>query len=73
MHEISGAIIAITLMQLYPVAFMSGPVGIFYRQFSITIHRYYFVWYMALTLHCKAYANDVKQSWYREKRKVLKF
>ncbi len=38
--EISGAIIAITLMMtavFVPVAFMSGPVGIFYRQFSITM------------------------------------
>ncbi len=40
MHEISGAIIAITLVMaavFVPVAFMSGPVGIFYRQFSITM------------------------------------
>ena len=39
-HEISGAIIAITLVMtavFIPVAFMSGPVGIFYRQFSITM------------------------------------
>ncbi|MGI4873278.1 MAG: efflux RND transporter permease subunit [Janthinobacterium lividum] len=38
--EISGAIIAITMMMtavFVPVAFMSGPVGIFYRQFSITM------------------------------------
>ncbi len=40
MHEISGAIIAITLVMaavFIPVTFMSGPVGIFYRQFSITM------------------------------------
>jgi len=40
MHDISGAIIAITLVMaavFIPVAFMSGPVGIFYRQFSITM------------------------------------
>ncbi|WP_437920566.1 efflux RND transporter permease subunit [Sphingobacterium sp. LRF_L2] len=40
MYEISGAIIAITLVMaavFLPVAFMSGPVGIFYRQFSITM------------------------------------
>jgi len=40
MHEISGAIIAITLVMaavFIPVAFMSGPVGIFYRKFSITM------------------------------------
>lgn len=40
LDEISGAIIAITLMMtavFVPVAFMTGPVGIFYRQFSITM------------------------------------
>lgn len=40
MKEISGAIIAITFLMaavFVPVAFMSGPVGIFYRQFSITM------------------------------------
>jgi len=40
MHEISGALIAITLVMsavFVPVAFMSGPVGIFYRQFSLTL------------------------------------
>lgn len=38
--EISGAIIAITLVMtavFIPIAFMSGPVGVFYRQFSITM------------------------------------
>jgi HAE1 family hydrophobic/amphiphilic exporter-1 len=38
--EISGAIIAITLMMtavFVPVAFMTGPVGIFYRQFAVTM------------------------------------
>ncbi|MFN8394458.1 MAG: efflux RND transporter permease subunit [Bacteroidia bacterium] len=38
--EISGAVIAITLLMtavFIPVAFMSGPVGVFYRQFSITM------------------------------------
>ncbi len=40
MGEISGAIIAITFLMaavFIPVAFMSGPVGIFYRQFAITM------------------------------------
>lgn len=40
MKEISGAIIAITFLMasvFIPVTFMSGPVGIFYRQFSITM------------------------------------
>lgn len=38
--EISGAIIAITLLMaavFIPVTFMTGPVGVFYRQFSITM------------------------------------
>ena len=38
--EISGAVIAITLLMVsvfIPVSFMSGPVGVFYRQFSITM------------------------------------
>lgn len=40
MNEISGAIIAITLVMsavFVPVAFLSGPVGVFYRQFSLTL------------------------------------
>lgn len=40
MKEISGAIIAITFVMaavFIPVAFMSGPVGIFYKQFAITM------------------------------------
>ncbi|MFN8335457.1 MAG: efflux RND transporter permease subunit [Cyclobacteriaceae bacterium] len=38
--EISGAVIAITLLMtavFVPVTFMTGPVGTFYRQFSITM------------------------------------
>lgn len=38
--EISGAIIAITMVMVsvfVPISFMSGPVGTFYRQFSITM------------------------------------
>lgn len=40
LSEISGAVIAITLLMtavFVPVAFMTGPVGIFYRQFAITM------------------------------------
>ena len=39
-HEISGAIIAITLVMtavFVPVTFVPGPVGMFYRQFGITM------------------------------------
>lgn len=40
MKDISGAIIVITLVMsavFVPVAFLSGPVGVFYRQFSLTL------------------------------------
>jgi len=40
LNEISAAVIAITLVMtsvFVPIAFMSGPVGVFYRQFSITM------------------------------------
>jgi HAE1 family hydrophobic/amphiphilic exporter-1 len=40
LHEISGAIIAITLVMtavFIPVTFIPGPVGTFYRQFGITM------------------------------------
>ena len=38
--EIGGAIIAITMVMVsvfVPISFMTGPVGVFYRQFSITM------------------------------------
>jgi HAE1 family hydrophobic/amphiphilic exporter-1 len=38
--EISGAVVAITFLMtavFVPVAFMPGPVGVFYREFSITM------------------------------------
>ncbi|WP_431243151.1 efflux RND transporter permease subunit [Flavobacterium sp. P21] len=40
MKEITGAVIAITIVMVavfIPVAFLSGPVGVFYRQFSLTM------------------------------------
>jgi len=40
MQEMTGAILAITLVMsavFIPVAFLSGPVGVFYRQFSVTM------------------------------------
>jgi hydrophobic/amphiphilic exporter-1 (mainly G- bacteria), HAE1 family len=40
MEEITGAILAITLVMsavFIPVAFLDGPVGVFYRQFSVTM------------------------------------
>ena len=38
--EIAGAVVAITIVMsavFVPVAFLSGPVGVFYRQFSLTL------------------------------------
>lgn len=40
MHEISGAIISITLVMaavFVPVTFIQGPTGVFYQQFGITL------------------------------------
>jgi HAE1 family hydrophobic/amphiphilic exporter-1 len=40
MQEISGAIVAITLVMsavFIPVSFISGPTGIFYKEFSLTL------------------------------------
>lgn len=40
MKEISGAIVSITLVMsavFVPTAFMTGPMGIFYKQFSLTL------------------------------------
>jgi len=40
MHEISGAIVTITMTMtavFVPVTFMTGPVGVFYRQFGLTV------------------------------------
>ena len=52
--EISGAIIAITMVMIsvfVPVAFMTGPVGVLYRQFSLTMASAIFIsGLVALTL-----------------------
>lgn len=40
MHEITGAIISITFVMsavFFPVSFMTGPAGVFYRQFALTL------------------------------------
>lgn len=40
MHEISGAIISITLVMaaiFVPVTFVQGPTGVFYEQFGVTL------------------------------------
>lgn len=40
LHEISGAVVAITLVMtsvFVPVTFVPGPVGVFYREFGVTM------------------------------------
>ncbi len=75
-HEISGAIIAITLVMtavFVPVTFIPGPVGTFYRQFGITMATSILLsGLVALTLtpvlcamilkpHAHSHANHVKK------------
>ncbi len=71
--EISGAIIAITLLMtavFVPVAFMSGPVGIFYRQFSITMASAIVIsGVVALTLTPVLCAMILKKHDHNEKKK----
>ncbi|MCW3084626.1 MAG: transporter, hydrophobe/amphiphile efflux family [Bacteroidetes bacterium] len=75
MSEISGAIIAITLVMaavFIPVAFMSGPVGIFYRQFSVTMATSIILsGVIALTLTPALCAIMLKNTHGKEKRKTL--
>src|SRR6476646_5688843 len=75
MHEISGAIIAITLVMaavFIPVAFMSGPVGIFYRQFSITMATAIILsGLVALTLTPALCALILKNNHGKAKKKTL--
>jgi hydrophobic/amphiphilic exporter-1 (mainly G- bacteria), HAE1 family len=74
MREISGAIIAITLVMaavFIPVAFMSGPVGIFYRQFSVTMATSIILsGIIALTLTPALCAMMLKNTHGVEKRKT---
>src|SRR5574344_560991 len=75
MKEISGAIVAITLVMaavFIPVAFMGGPEGMFYRQFSITMASSIVLsGFVALTLTpalcalilTREQENKIKKSW----------
>ncbi|WP_420458448.1 efflux RND transporter permease subunit [Neolewinella sp.] len=71
--EIGGAIVAITLMMtsvFIPVAFMSGPVGVFYRQFSITMASSIVIsGVVALTLTPVLCAMILRNDHGKEKRK----
>lgn len=72
--EISGAIIAITLVMtsvFVPVAFMSGPVGVLYRQFSITMASAIVIsGFVALTLTPVLCAMILKNTHGKTKRKT---
>lgn len=75
LSEISGAIIAITLLMtsvFVPVAFMSGPVGLFYRQFSITMASSIVIsGIVALTLTPVLCAMILKNNHGQPKKKTL--
>lgn len=75
MGEISGAIIAITLVMVsvfVPIAFMSGPVGTFYRQFSITMASSIILSaVVALTLTPVLCAMILKNSHGKERKKSI--
>ncbi|MEX2512566.1 MAG: efflux RND transporter permease subunit [Cyclobacteriaceae bacterium] len=75
MKEISGAIIAITMVMsavFIPVAFMTGPVGIFYRQFSLTLAVAIFISGInALTLTPALCAIMLRNHYGEEKKKTL--
>ncbi|SHM34113.1 hydrophobe/amphiphile efflux-1 (HAE1) family protein [Cyclobacterium lianum] len=75
MKEISAAIIAITMVMsavFIPVAFMSGPVGIFYRQFSLTLAFAIFISGInALTLTPALCAILLQNHYGMEKKRTL--
>lgn len=75
MGEISGAIIAITTVMVsvfIPIAFMPGPVGTFYRQFSITMASSIVLSaIVALTLTPVLCAMLLKNNHGKEKKKTL--
>lgn len=72
--EISGAIIAITLVMtsvFIPVAFMTGPVGVLYRQFSLTMASAIVIsGFVALTLTPVLCAILLKNTHGKPKRKT---
>jgi len=75
LKEIGGAIIAITLVMaavFIPVSFMSGPVGIFYRQFSVTMATAIILsGVVALTFTPALCAMMLKNTHGKPKRKTL--
>jgi HAE1 family hydrophobic/amphiphilic exporter-1 len=75
LKEIGGAIIAITMVMaavFIPVSFMSGPVGIFYRQFSVTMATAIILsGVVALTFTPALCAMMLKNTHGKPKRKTL--
>jgi HAE1 family hydrophobic/amphiphilic exporter-1 len=75
MKDIGGAIIAITLVMaavFIPVSFMSGPVGIFYRQFSVTMATAIILsGIVALTFTPALCAMMLKNNHGKEKKKTI--
>jgi len=73
--EISGAIIAITAVMVsvfVPISFMTGPVGTFYRQFSITMASSIVISALiALTLTPVLCAMLLKNNHGKEKKKSI--
>jgi HAE1 family hydrophobic/amphiphilic exporter-1 len=73
-REISGAIIAITLVMtsvFVPIAFMTGPVGVLYRQFSLTMASAIVIsGFVALTLTPVLCAILLKNTHGKPKRKT---
>lgn len=74
MREISGAIIAITFVMVsvfVPVSFLGGPIGVFYRQFSITMASAIIISaVVALTLTPVLSAMILKNNHGKSKRKT---
>jgi hydrophobic/amphiphilic exporter-1 (mainly G- bacteria), HAE1 family len=80
MREISGAIIAITLVMsavFIPVSFLEGPTGIFYREFSLTMASAIVLsGVTALTLTpalCVLFLKNVHQESHRKKSLMARF
>jgi hydrophobic/amphiphilic exporter-1 (mainly G- bacteria), HAE1 family len=75
MNEISSAVVAITLVMsavFIPVAFLSGPAGVFYRQFSLTLAVSIVISGInALTLTPALCALLIKGSHHGKKKNVL--
>jgi HAE1 family hydrophobic/amphiphilic exporter-1 len=72
--EVGGAIIAITLVMtsvFVPIAFMTGPIGVFYRQFSIAMASSIIIsGIVALSLTPVLCAMMLKNTYGQQKRKT---